>query len=140
MSWHAMAPDIYDAPSVVPAAGLGTSSAVSMWAWAAPASGPASATPHRLLHVPRELLQRMSETAWSAGRSEEDIWIEAAREWLSRRARGDDPPPTAPAAALPPRPRAEHSWHAIDSLLAQLRDSRMPAAPAAHPRPGAPAA
>jgi hypothetical protein len=73
------------------------------------------------MRVPREVLRLMAQAAWAAGRSEEEIWIEAAREWLLRRTRDDEPPPTAPAAAWPIAPRVAHTWAAIDALVADLR-------------------
>jgi hypothetical protein len=63
----------------------------------------------------------MSEAAWATGRGEEEIWIEAAREWLRRRLRDDEPPPTAPASAWPSDPRITRTWAAIDALVAELR-------------------
>lgn len=76
---------------------------------------------HAVLRVPREVLRLMTEAAWAEGRSEEEIWIEAAREWLRRRTREDDPPPTAPASAYPGAPRATAAWAVIDALVAELR-------------------
>lgn len=76
---------------------------------------------HQVLRVPRDVLRCMAEAAWAAGRSEEEIWIEAAREWLRRRIRDDEPPPTTPAAAWPLPPRAADTWAAIDALVAELR-------------------
>jgi hypothetical protein len=107
---------------------LGSASA-GAWRWAMNSGGAdcawrASATErtaHQVLRVPREVLHMMSAAAWAAGRSEEEIWIEAAREWLRRRAHEDDPPPTAPAAAWPASPRVERTWAAIDALVAELR-------------------
>lgn len=128
------------------AGGLGSACAASVGVWAPPARSGAdaveamdsfvhhshagvampsmsslSAQQHRLLHMPGAVLRGMAEAAWASGRSEEEIWIEAAREWLRRNAREDEPPPSAPAAAAPPHPRFTRAWAAIDSLLGDLR-------------------
>ena len=75
--------------------------------------------------------------AEALGRSEDDIWAEAAREWLLRRLRNDEPPPTTPAAASLPNPRASRLWSEIDVMLAELRQPRYIAA---SPEPTMPAA
>ncbi|MEO7000970.1 MAG: hypothetical protein ABI068_04125, partial [Ktedonobacterales bacterium] len=79
------------------------------------------------LRAPRETLQHMERMASMLGRSESEVWAEAARDWLARRDnaialldadssvglsrlrsrddRDDEPPPAAPAALpLPLRP------------------------------------
>lgn len=73
----------------------------------------------------------IAEAAQLLGRDESAIWAEAAREWLGHHlglvAIGaddahDDPPPTAPAAAVAVMTRrASRCWSAIDALLADLR-------------------
>ncbi len=77
------------------------------------------------------LAQTIAEAAQLLGRDESVIWAEAAREWLSHHlglvAIGpddahDDPPPTAPAAAVAVMTRrTNRCWSAIDALLADLR-------------------
>lgn len=134
MHWYGsdtMAAEISNTPTYE--SGLGSACAASIWRWAGSATGGgqemASAQPgarlsiheHQVLRVPREVLRLMAEAAWAAGRSEEEIWIEAAREWLRRRTRDDEPPPTAPAAAWPALPRTASTWAAIDTLVAELR-------------------
>jgi hypothetical protein len=84
-----------------------------------------------VIRVPAALL---AEMAWAAGVQRRDagiVWAEAAREWLARRAHGDEPQPPdpTPAAAALPLPRATQVWAAIDALLAELR--RPSGAPAA---------
>jgi hypothetical protein len=121
-----------DNPAIGPAnhAGLGSASAASVWRWAGggvagAAAEMATARPsigaHQVLRVPREVLRMMADAAWAAGCSEEEIWIQAAREWLRRRTRDDDPPPTAPASAWPGAPRSARTWAAIDALVTDLR-------------------
>ena len=95
------------------------------------------------LRAPRETLRQMKWVAAELGRSESEVWAEAAHEWLARREgaiyllddepcvrlsgsraveddRDDEPPPAAPAA-LPLPLRPHRSWTAIDALLADLR-------------------
>jgi hypothetical protein len=86
-------------------------------------SPPPPAERHQVVRVPRDVLRMMAEAAWAAGCSEEELWIEAAREWLRRRLRDDEPPPTAPASVWPSHPRATRAWAAIDALVAELRPS-----------------
>jgi hypothetical protein len=111
------------------ARGVASASAGSAWRWvAAPQLPPLVApilptTPVEPAHVsiPADLVRRMSLEAQLAGKSESEVWAEAARAWLSRRERDDDLPPTPPAAAQP-RPRCERTaWVAIDALLVDLR-------------------
>jgi hypothetical protein len=71
----------------------------------------------------------MSLEAQLAGKSESELWAEAARAWLSRRERDDDLPPTPPAAAQPCPRRERTAWVAIDALLLDLR--AQPSEPAA---------
>jgi hypothetical protein len=89
------------------------------------------------LRAPRDVLARMAGAAGALGRSESDIWVEAAREWLVRHA------PDAPAGGHPalsgavaPRrigalsgtgassqsARRSRAWRDIDGVLACLRD------------------
>ena len=81
------------------------------------------------LRTPRDTMRQMELVAARLGRSESEVWSEAAHEWLARRAgvvmlfdddRDDDPPPAAPTA-LPLPLRPQRSWTAIDALLADLR-------------------
>ena len=139
-------------------AGLGSARAGVQWAWsAAPAqmtaTAPAmtaAATTHAIsaaqgtcLRAPVEVLRQMSDAARGLGRSESEVWVEAAREWLRKR----EGEPGAPPAAAPivanvdagfaaPR-RITRLWDDIDALLIELR---APAVAAAHECDGAPAA
>jgi len=88
-----------------------------------------SAAPARAHATAGAVAQSIAEAALLLGREADDIWAEAAREWLGRHVglvaivaddANDDPPPTAPAAALPTR-RASRCWVAIDALLEELR-------------------
>jgi hypothetical protein len=116
--------------------GLGSARASSQWAWSvAPAQPPAQMTPSAVtraaiahegacLRAPVELLSRMSEAARVSSRSESEVWVEAAREWLRRREGEPGAPPAAPTA--PPAPtvaprRATRLWDDIDALLIELR-------------------
>ena len=88
------------------------------------------------LLVARDLRSEMAEMAHALGRSEDDIWAEAAREWLGRRLRNDEPPRRRP----PPRQSrmcAQAAVSEIDAMLAELRHPRYVAAPTA---PAVPAA
>jgi hypothetical protein len=73
------------------------------------------------------LLAAMSEAAATGGRSQSEVWAEAAREWLLRHRPEDDPQPPPPAASAlrPAAQRAaaerERCWAAIDILLSDLR-------------------
>lgn len=123
-------------------AGLGSARASSQWTWttattvrrtdAASAPSLSQAAAKRMVagaegasvRAPVELLRQMSAAARSLGRSESDIWVEAAREWLRRR---DGEPGAPPAAAAPgvspvsqPR-RRDRVWDDIDALLIELR-------------------
>ncbi len=121
--------------------GLGSASAGSAWAWSsapapaateaalqygAPTARAVSAQPRgaSAVRAPIELLTRMSEAARAQGRSESDVWVEAAREWLRRRDGVETPPSAAPAyAAAPasPAPRMTRVWGEIDAVLQALR-------------------
>jgi hypothetical protein len=63
----------------------------------------------------------MSLEAQLEGKSESDVWAEAARAWLQRRERDDDFPPTPLASTLPCPRRERTAWVAIDALLLDLR-------------------
>jgi hypothetical protein len=122
------------APGRVPTrsgSGLGVADAAREWTWS---GAPEHRFPGRMdtsvgpaigdnvvLRVPTALLREMTRAARLAGRSEGELWAEAAREWLARRARGDEPQPPDPSAAALPVPRAPRSWSAIDSVLSELR-------------------
>ena len=121
----------YGAPVVAtPARGLGSARAGGSWTWAdAPArSGAKTAAPvveHAAragasLRAPVELLGQMAEAARALGRSESDVWVEAAREWLRRRELTPVTPPAAPAHSAEPR-RVARVWDDIDALLVELR-------------------
>ena len=130
---------------------LGAATADARWRWASPHAGCVTtdvvvrddqddadrdAMATRLCVAP-ELRAEMAGMAQTLGRSEDDIWAEAAREWLLRRLRNDEPPPTTPAAASLPHPRTSRLWSEIDDMLAELRQPRYVAAP---PEPTMPAA
>lgn len=122
------------------AGGLGTARAGDRWRWApvrvelrpqsTTATGERSqprrvATSASAVRIPESVLRTMREAAWSEGRTESEIWAEAARQWLMRRVRDDEPQPPTPAAAALPVPRIAHAWHAIDALLGELRASSL---------------
>jgi hypothetical protein len=158
MSWHALLYSPTDDANIwrqthrshqstQPARSLGSATADARWRWEAPEAG--NVTPITVergnsdelvatrLGVARELRDEMAEMARMMGRSEDDIWAEAAREWLMRRLRNDGPPPTTPAAAPVPGARPSRMWNEIDELLTELRHPRYITAPAT---PTAPAA
>jgi hypothetical protein len=158
MSWHALVYSPTDDANIwrqqhrsyqptQPARSLGSATAEARWRWASPEAGRVTATPAERSSgegivaprrdVARELRAEMAEMARVMGRSEDDIWAEAAREWLMRRLRNDGPPPTTPAAAPVPGARPSRMWNEIDELLSELRHPRYITAPAA---PTAPAA
>jgi hypothetical protein len=133
---------------------LGAATADARWRWASPHAGCMTAdaagrdddeydeyvdreSVAARLHVTRELRAEMAGMAQALGRSEDDIWAEAAREWLLRRLRNDGPPPTTPAAASLPNPRTRRLWSEIDIMLAALREPRYVAT---SPEPTMPAA
>ena len=157
MSWHALLYNPADDANIwrqahrsyqptQPARSLGSATADARWRWASPEAGRVTATtteritadkPATRLGVARELRAEMAEMARVMGRSEDDIWAEAAREWLMRRLRNEGPPPTTPAAAPVPGERPSRMWNEIDELLSELRHPRYITAPAT---PTAPAA
>lgn len=120
-------------------AGLGSAHADERWNWIATDESARQRTDERLtltparpaqrhrredvvasvVRIPAEIVLAMAEAARDTGRTERELWAEAAREWLSSRSHGDDPPPATPAAL--PAPSPSRSWSEIDSLLAQLR-------------------
>ena len=139
---------------------LGAATADARWRWASPHAGRMTdaatlaedadgydgydgyedadrASVATRLHVAPELRTEMSGMAQALGRSEDDIWAEAAREWLLRRLRNDEPPPTTPAAASLPNPRTRRLWNEIDEMLLELRQPRYLAAPAEPTLPAA---
>lgn len=130
----ASAPRVGTTKHVAAAPGLGSASASGAWSWASsPAVAPdvalASAAPRpasagSAVRAPIELLARMTEAARAQGRSESDVWVEAAREWLRGREGAPNTPPAAPAClAAPVAPPRRHArvWDEIDSLLSELR-------------------
>ena len=139
------------APDTGAPGSLGAATADARWRWASPRAGCVTtdvathadnermdhASAPTRLHVAPELRAEMAGMAEALGRSEDDIWAEAAREWLLRRLRNDEPPPTTPAAASLPNPRTHQLWSEIDVMLAELRQPRYIAAP---PEPTMPAA
>ncbi len=74
-----------------------------------------------------DILRAMSMAAQHAGRSSGDVWAEAAREWLLRRSLDADYDALSNA---PQRKRGElhemrtRLWHAVDSMMEDLREVR----------------
>jgi hypothetical protein len=109
--------------------GMSSASAGPTWRWTSVAYEPAIAEPMLVstpvepahVRIPANLVRRMSLEARLAGKSESEVWAEAARAWLQRRERDDDFPPTPPAAAQPCPRRERTAWVAIDALLVDLR-------------------
>ena len=109
--------------------GMSSASAGQIWRWTSAPYLPVVAEaivvspPVEPAHVriPADLVRRMSLEARLSGKSESDVWAEAARTWLQRRACDDDFPPTPPAAAQPCPRRERTAWVAIDALLIDLR-------------------
>lgn len=132
---------------------LGTAHAAEIWSWAPSrrASAPVvedtkvhSLSPRdtvpatdqaAALRIPLAVLRRMAAAAQACGRSEADIWAEAAEDWLARYALDNEPQPPTPAAAALSVPRPARSWNAIDALLTELRASEV-----SLPEPSLPAA
>ncbi|MGH2502596.1 MAG: hypothetical protein ACRDID_08790, partial [Ktedonobacterales bacterium] len=120
---------------------IGSAWASGAWAWAGSAAQPvqiaqpmaaasmraAPAQPGASLRAPVELLARMSEAARACGRSESDVWVEAAREWLRRRDSETGAAPVAPITPAQSEPsaastrRSARRWDEIDALLFELR-------------------
>lgn len=151
------APQVQQA--IQPSRTLGAATAHSRWRWASPFSSgraqtraqaqvvasqpsvherPVAVT--KRVHVSRELRTEMATMARTLGRSEDDIWAEAAREWLMRRVRNDEPPPTTPAAASLPNVRTRRMWNEIDMLLAEMRQPHYVTMAASTSEPDIPAA
>jgi hypothetical protein len=85
-----------------------------------PEASPIPAPVDSIVHVPAEMRQIMAQIARASGRSERDLWTEAADAWLSSHSYDDDPLPPAPSAALA-IPAVNRSWDMIDDLLSALR-------------------
>ncbi len=121
--------------------GLGAARAATQWEWAEPVPLrfpgresprlPAASEPyageHVLVRVPVALLREMTAAAYRAGRTEGEVWAEAARLWLERRMRGDGPQPPDPAAPAMPLPRRSRAWSGVDAVMSELRQARSPA-------------
>lgn len=75
--------------------------------------------------VPARIKLKMAQVATASGRSEDDLWAEAANNWLCSHAFDDEPLPPAPAAALAV-PSHRRSWDTIDELLTALRRPTTP--------------
>lgn len=118
-----------------PAAGSLGSSIAGAWRWdSAPArqerdSDRQKAPPRQevvRLRAPSETLRRMTEAARALGRTESDVWTEAAREWLQRHGPGGhDEGHELYAVVAPPDSAARRrarEWRAIDAVLDTLRD------------------
>ena len=131
-----VAPDMW---SSWPAAGGLGSAVAGPWSWdnapaatggsIQPAPQPAPRQPAGVrLTAPAGTLRRMADAAHALGRSESDVWVEAAREWLQRH-EPEDPDgghtlysshaPIAPSIA-----RRARVWRAIDDVLDTLRDDQ----------------
>lgn len=122
---------------------LASASAAPTWRWtstlqtapvvameASPAIPASDLGPERVpVRMPADLVRRMALAARMTGKSECEVWAEAARTWLQRRECDDDFPPTPPAAAQPCPRRERTAWVAIDALLVDLR--AQPSEPAA---------
>jgi hypothetical protein len=133
--FRSRAPDVWPpAPGV---GGLGSAIA-GPWSWdersCAPVAGDAHIAPRQpagvRLNAPAGTLRRMAEAARALGRSESDIWVEAAREWLLRHCpepkevNGRHTPHGAHAPAVHALTRRMRTWRAIDDLLEALRDDQ----------------
>lgn len=132
---------------------LGSAWASDQWAWSAePAQTPPATSARPVAHhdapqgaslrAPVEVLRQMSDAARGLGRSESEVWVEAARDWLRRREGEPGAPPVAAAPEVAARPaatprRIARLWDDIDALLIELR---APAGASAQEREGAPAA
>lgn len=136
-------PSSLDSWAAWPATGSLGSAVAGGWSWDGARPSPRPAAPSsRLastyasafapagvrLRAPRNILARMAGAAGALGRSESDIWIEAAREWLSRHepeSSGGGGSRFAPA--LTPADgqwaRRSRAWRDIDGVLADLRDA-----------------
>lgn len=126
-----------DSWSSWPASGGMGSAVAGGWSWARGRATSARAaitppdpelTPAGVrLRAPREILARMAEAAGALGRSESDIWVEAAREWLIRHEPdGSTGGPRLAATAFSAngqRARRSRAWRDIDGVLERLRDT-----------------
>lgn len=111
--------------------GMGSAAAAHPVVWQSPSPVPQRATGTDTLGQPRRLVGRVSVSPelWQAvaayaaetGRTPDDVWAEAARDWLARRAHHDEPPPTSPASAALSGARHYRAWGEIDATLAELR-------------------
>ncbi len=122
--------------------GLGSARTTGQWTWATSVTSerPRSAASPSLsqaavvrsvaaaegacVRAPMELLGQMAAAARALGRSESDVWVEAAREWLRRREGEPGAPPAAAALGVSPvsQPRRrDRIWDDIDTLLIELR-------------------
>jgi len=109
---------------------LGSASAGTRWQWvgsSAAEAQPDGASPSLVsieqsvtVSVPVHVKLKMAQVARANGRSENDLWAEAANTWLTSHIFDDEPLPPAPAAALAV-PSARRSWDTIDELLTVLR-------------------
>jgi hypothetical protein len=112
-------------------ASLGAASASDRWQWADRAAPTAPTAPTFVspasqvaaVRLPPLLLEAMRAAAHAHGRSLDDVWAEAARQWLSQHLHEDEPQPPTPAAAALALPRPTRSWAGIDAVLGELRRS-----------------
>jgi hypothetical protein len=109
---------------------LGSASAGTRWQWVGRAAAEAQTegiSPSMVsmeqsvtVSVPVRVKLKMAQVARANGRSEGDLWAEAANTWLTSHTFDDEPLPPAPATALAV-PSAQRSWDTIDELLTALR-------------------
>ncbi|HEU0027146.1 MAG TPA: hypothetical protein VFQ25_08525 [Ktedonobacterales bacterium] len=131
--FRSSAPDVW--ASSLDVGSLGSAIA-GPWSWDERASAPTEVGAHAAprqpagvrLNAPARTLRRMAEAASVLGRSESDVWVEAAREWLLRHhpedAHGGHTPYGAPAPVAHALTRRLREWRAIDDLLDTLRNDR----------------
>lgn len=121
--------------------GLG-SAVAGAWTWDTAPSGAvaASARPRAArravavqLSAPSATIQDMAEAASASGRTESDIWAEAAFEWLQRHGceRATEQPLSSRAPQDSPVRRRERVWRDIDAVLDTLRDIALSPEPSA---------
>lgn len=111
------------------------SAVAGSWSWVGSQAGSVPSGAHRpepgiaegvRLSAPPEILRRMAKAARALGRSESDIWVEAAREWLLRH---EPENPTGSRAMSGARDemvatrytRRARIWRDIDDVLDTLR-------------------
>ena len=82
--------------------------------------GAATARAVAIVPVPEGIRVAMAQVALASGRSETEVWAEAADAWLLAHHVDNGPLPPTPAAALP-IPRRSRCWDSIDDLLSGLR-------------------